>query len=80
MASRITDRAVIIAKGTIKKNSVPYTVWADYQVGQRVRTSYPNRYWLVLETKERTITQSTQKQALFEEWMTLIAANGIAAQ
>lgn len=76
MATKITDRAVKIAQGTIAANGVAYTVYADEQVGQRVQTSYPSRYWLILKTAERTITQSTQKLALFKEWMELIEANG----
>lgn len=79
MATKITDRAVKVAEGIIAKNNVPYRIWADFQVGQKVGQSYKNRYWLVLETKERKIITSTQKQAEYDDWMQLIAQNGIAA-
>ena len=79
MATKITDRAVKIAAGTIRNNNVPYAVYADTQVGQRVKSSQPNRYWLILTTEERQIVQSTQRQAVYAEWMELIAANGTPA-
>jgi hypothetical protein len=79
MTTKITERAIKIAKGTIRQNGVGYVVYADTQVGQRVKQDYASRYWLILKTKERTITQSTQKPALIKEWMDLIAQNGVAA-
>jgi hypothetical protein len=80
MAQKITDRATIIAEGVIRQNGVGYTVYADTQVGQRVKQSYANRYWLILKPKTgRTIRQSTQKPALIQEWLALIAENGVAA-
>lgn len=79
MATKITDRAVKVAEGIIRANQVPYTIYADTQVGARVKCSQPDRFWLILKTKTRTITQSTQKRSVFNEWMQLIAENGTPA-
>ncbi len=79
MATEITDRAVKVAEGIIRQDNVGYTVYADTQVGQRAKRDDANRYWLILKTKSRTITQSTQKPALIKEWMDLIAENGTPA-
>jgi len=75
--TRITDRAQKIAAGTIRQNGWAYAVWADHQVGARVGRSYPPRYWLILTGPDRTIRLSTQRDALYREWMAEIAANGV---
>ena len=80
MATKITDRAFIVAEGTITKNNCGYTVYADTQVGQRVKTAQPNRYWLILKpANSKKIVQSTQVEAVYADWMNLISENGVAA-
>ena len=81
MATKITERAFIVAQGTIAKNNCGYTVYADTQVGQRVKTTQPNRYWLILKPSNGhpVIRQSTQKEAVYADWMNLIAENGAPA-
>ena len=79
MATRITDRAKLIASGTIKQNGATYAVYADHQVGQRIRMTYRNRYWLIMKAAGREILQSTQRETVYREWMSLIAANGVQA-
>ena len=80
MATKITDRAFIVAQGTITKNNVSYTVYADTQVGQRVKTTQPNRYWLILKREGKVLTrESTQREAVYADWMNLINENGVAA-
>lgn len=80
MATKITDRAFIVAEGTITKNNCVYIVYADTQVGQRVQTTQPNRYWLILKpVGHKKIVQSTQREAVYADWMNLISENGAAA-
>lgn len=81
MATKITDRAFIVAQGTIAKNNCGYVVYADTQVGQRIKAIQPNRYWLILKPANGhpVIRQSTQKEAVYAEWMQLIAENGAPA-
>ena len=80
MAIKITERAYIVAKGTIRQNDCGYTIYADTQVGQRVQATYANRYWLVIKPKDgKRIITSTQKEAVYSDWMQLVGENGITA-
>jgi hypothetical protein len=85
MATRITERASVIARGTIRGNGAQYRVYEDTQVGQRVQASYGTRWWLVLESPLLTdrpnnkLIQSTMKRSQYDEWMGLLRDNGIPA-
>jgi hypothetical protein len=77
--TKITERAVKVAEGTIKANGAKYTIFADTLVGQRVREVQKDRFWLIIKIDKQIIRQSTQKRELYNEWMQLVCENGVAA-
>ena len=80
MATKITERAVKVAEGTIAANGAKYSIYADTMVGARVNAYYKDRFWLIIKTQDgQVVRQSTQARSVYEDWMQLVAENGAPA-